>query len=302
MAFESTIGSKEIVITDNNYQHYQSVVPTGMSKGREARKWDVFPFGSPPFQASASPLPARIPRSEWDERIKDLSANNGARLQSQRRKRAGIKSLDQNGTNYCWCNAVISAMKLLRLWQNEPYAELSPASVAAIIKGGANQGGWGGEALDFIIKNGVCTTALWGANDRNYRTLDNAASKAERAKYKVTEWWELNSGDFDMLMTLLLNEIPVFIGLNWWSHEVCAVDPVILSASAVNDATAAAKELYKSLPPEERDMKMERAASKYGTRIWNSWNDSWSDEGMGTLSESKSTPDDAGAPAVATAA
>ena len=87
----------------------------------------------------------------------------------------------------------------------------------------------------------------------------------------MTEWWELQSGDFDMLFTLLLYQIPVAIGLNWWSHEVCAVDPLWVNG-------------------------------KPQVRIWNSWSDDWSDEGMGTLTESKATHDDAVAPAVATAA
>jgi hypothetical protein len=296
--FESPVGSKEIVVTDSNAHIVAPVIPQGESKGREARDWTRVPFGSPPFQASANPLPTLIPRSEWDARIKELTES--PRLLSKRRTKAGIKSLDQNGTNYCWGNAVVSAMKLMRLKANQPYANISPASGCAVIKRGANQGGWGGEMLQFIIDTGLCTTALWGANDRNYRSLETDAVKAEREKFKVAEWWEVPQRGFDTMMTLLLHEIPVFIGLNWWSHEVCAVDPVIISASAVNESHAAAKERYKHLPSAERDPLIERAASKYGTRIWNSWGDSWSDEGMGLLNESKSTPDDAGAPSVST--
>lgn len=266
--FESTIGSKEIVIGDHNFQTFAGNIPPGMSKGREARDWQKQPFGSPPFQASASPLPAKIPRSEWPAKCEALEKSG--QLLSQRRKRAGLKSLDQNGTNYCWCNAVVSAMRLARLFQNEPIIDLSPASVAAPIKGYRNNGGWGGEALDYIIKNGIAPQSDWPANAIN-RQYDNATSQASRQKFKVTEWWELQSGDFDMLFTLLLYQIPVAIGLNWWSHEVCAVDPLWVNG-------------------------------KPQVRIWNSWSDDWSDEGMGTLTESKATHDDAVAPAVATAA
>lgn len=268
MAFQSSIGGKEIVIDDTNFQRYTAVVPPGMSKGREARDWQKMPFGSPPFKASASPMPAKIPRGEWA--AKSAALEQSGQLWSQRRKRAGLKSLDQNGTNYCWCNAVVSALRLLRLFQNEPVIDLSPASVAAPIKGYRNQGGWGGEALDYIIKNGIAPQSDWPANAIS-KQYDNATSQASRQKYKVTEWWELQSGDFDMLYTLLLLGVPVAIGLDWWSHEVCAVDPLWVDG-------------------------------KPAVRIWNSWNDSWSESGMGTLTEQKATPDDAVAPAVATAA
>lgn len=300
MAFESAIGSKEIVITDANSHVYAPASPIGMSKGRKARDWQKFPYGSPPFKATANPLPKLIPRSEWDERIRDLEQSG--RALSKRRRKAGLKSQDQNGTNYCWANGVISASRLKRMWQNEPNVALSAASVAAMIKKGANQGGWGGEALQYIIDNGMCTTATWPENDRNYRGRDTAESRAERALYKVTEWWELQSRNFDLVMTFLLNEVPVPIGLDWWSHEVCAMDGVILSASVANASYEAAKELYKHIPQEQRDPLLERAASRYSVRIWNSWTDDWSDEGEGTLSESKATPDDAVAPSVLTAA
>ena len=74
--------------------------------------------------------------------------------------------------------------------------------------------------------------------------------------------------NFDQLATCLLSGIPVAIGLNWWSHEVTAMDLV------------------------------ETSPGVFGVRIWNSWGDGWEDRGMAVLSQSKATPDDAVAPRV----
>ncbi len=162
-------------------------------------------------------------------------------------------------------------MLALRAMMNEVIVLLSPASVAAPIKGYRNQGGWGGEALEYIVAHGVAPVADWPANAIN-KQYDNAASQASRQRFTVTEWWDLAPRNFDQLMTCLLLRIPVPIGLNWWHHEVCAIDPVVLSPG------------------------------KFGVRFRNSWGDGYGDQGFGVLTESKATPDDAVAPRVATAA
>jgi hypothetical protein len=69
-------------------------------------------------------------------------------------------------------------------------------------------------------------------------------------------------------MTCLFLRIPVAVGYNWWSHEVCAVDPVRVSAG------------------------------NYGIRIRNSWGSSYGEDGFATLAGSKAIPDDAVAPRV----
>jgi hypothetical protein len=78
----------------------------------------------------------------------------------------------------------------------------------------------------------------------------------------------LQNRNFDQLATLCLLNVPVPIGLNWWSHEICACDLVVVSAN------------------------------HFGIRIRNSWGDDYGDHGFAVLSESKATPDDAVAPRV----
>ena len=207
-----------------------------------------------------------IPRNEWAARIKEMEETK-TRL-SDIVDLAGLKSLDQNGTNYCWCNAVVTAMETLQAVQNQPIVKLSSASVAAPIKGYRNQGGWGGEALDYIVEHGVAPASDWPANAIK-REYDNETSRASRKLHSIKQWWDLTPRNIDQLMTCLLLRLPVPIGLNWWGHEVCAMDPVVIGSNA------------------------------FGTRIRNSWGDSYGDHGFAILSESKSRPDDAVAPRVA---
>jgi len=93
---------------------------------------------------------------------------------------------------------------IARLRANEPFVRLSPYSVAWIVKGGSNSGGWGGEANAQMVKEGVASEEFWpmekpGTSDRsgaNMNAIRNgrqylAGSRANAALHKVTEFWEL---------------------------------------------------------------------------------------------------------------
>lgn len=232
--------------------------PSGFHKGRIARDYSKQPFcsqqGSAPFD-----MPI-IPRAEWPDRIADMERTK-SRL-SDLVLQAGIKSKNQASTNFCWINGVVTGVETIRCLAGLPYVPLSSASGACIIKNFRNQGGWGSEALEHLVQYGVCSEALWpnAAIDRKYLTEE---AKAEALKYRCTEWYDLQPRNFDQLMTCLFNRIPVAIGLNWWGHEICAMDPVMPTPG------------------------------KFGTNIRNSWGDDYGQNGFAVLSESKSTPDDA---------
>jgi len=252
--FLSKVTAKELHID-------YTFIPPGMSKGLEIRDLMKHPRGAGPTKL---PNFGPIPRSEWVPRTEKLESNG--ELLSQLLDLHNIKVKDQNGTNYCWANAPTHCVEILRGVQNQEYISLSPASVAAIIKRGANQGGWGAEALEQIRDEGIAPSSLWSDNQRSGWSQLADSTKEARAKFKVTEWFDLPERSFDMLFTFVLMGIPVAIGLNWWSHEVTAVDPVILPGG------------------------------KFGIRIDNSWGTSWGDKGRSILTESKATPDDAVAP------
>lgn len=286
-----------ITITDANAHLFVNPDPNVHGRGHIPRDWARVPHGALPYGAVNS-LPARLTRDEIKRRAMELKAS-GRNLTARRRK-AGLRSQDQNGTNYCWANGPTSCYRMRRLLQGQSNIEISAASVAAVIKGGLNQGGWGGDALEFYVNRGAVPASMWPENDRNYRKYATPEIEKERESHRVTEWWDLPDRDFLMLCTLLVYEVPVAIGLNWWSHEVTAMDVVVLNSQQVNDGYAAAKTIYEKWPKELKEKELERSASDLGVRIWNSWSDDWSDQGEGDLSESKATPDGAVAPAVIT--
>lgn len=226
-------------------------------RGRIPRDYDSAPRGG---YGNTSTVIPYIDKALWKDIILEKDAKR-SRL-SDHLLRAGIPSLDQNGTNYCWANGPTTAMLACMAAQGSPYLKLCAANVAAQIKNYRNQGGWGSEALDWMVKYGICTEEFWPQNYyRNSQYLTEEC-KQNAAKHKVTEWYDIESRDFDALMSLVLQDIPVAIGLNWWSHEVCAVDGVW-------------------------------TGTDYAIRIRNSWSNSYGSQGFAVLSRSKATPDDA---------
>ena len=249
----------EMVIDDN------SPVPADQPTGLKLA-FRTTPFGAIEG-APAFPSEMLVPQSEWEARIKDM-ADSKSRL-SDICDQAGLKCKDQGQTNYCWANAPTHCIEILRCVQNQNMVSLSPASVAAVIKNYQNVGGWGEEALRFIVDNGAVPTSMWPDNaiERKY---DTAETKEVRKLYRVTEWWELRPRTVSELISCLINRIPVAVGYNWWGHEVTAVDPVWVNGAI-------------------------------GIRIRNSWGMVWGSKGYATLTGQRMLPDDAVSPRVAVA-
>lgn len=274
MAFVSKFCDSMPIIGDDNYQ---SVVGGTAIDGEEKtcgykpRDWSAQPFGS-----FAEPLDMPlIPRDEWKERIEEQERTKSSLVHLLDHYNIPVK--DQNGTNYCWINAPVHAVEVVRAIQGQKYVSLSPASCGALIKGYRNVGGWGSEGLRYIVEHGVAPTSTWPDNGIN-RQYDNEESRTARQNYKVTEWYDVvdvtrerPTKRFDRLMTCLLLNIPVAIGLNWWGHEVLGIAGAVTS-------------------------------SGFGAVIDNSWGTRWGDKGRSILTESKATPDDAIAPRVTLAA
>lgn len=260
--------SGELLIDDSTPM--DALAPSGTMTGLIPRNWMRVPCGAMP-EAPTSSLP-KIPRSEWSARIKELTEQKA--LLSDVRLTAlnggPIPSRDQNGRGYCWAHSTVSAAIIARAVANMPYVSLSAYAIACIIKGYRDEGGWNGESMKFLAERGCPSEEFWPQQSVS-RSNDNPATWANAAAHKLTEWSDVPDRDFDQLMTHLLLGQPCALDLNWWSHSICAMDPV------------------------------EIEAGRFGVRIWNSWGDSWSDRGMGVLTESKATPDGAIACRVLTA-
>lgn len=219
------------------------------------------------YAGVAEPFPDSllIPRSEWQARIQEIEERQLGL--TSRCVRAGLDVKDQARTNYCWINSPTNCLEMLRVSQNQAPVILSPASGGAQIKNYRNVGGWGREALEWIVEHGLVPVDRWPANaiDRRYATAEN---KELARKYRVDEWWVLDSRDIDQVVSCLLRGHPVSGGFNWWGHQVT------LSEAKWIDGDIAIE-------------------------IWNSWGQSWGEDGLGVLQGNRMLPDDGCSPRTA---
>lgn len=256
MPFESTLSPLSPIIGDDNWRDFIDPTVDGeiKSRGLLPRDWSAQPFGAvaEPFSLSL------IPESDWRGLIEEQEATQSSITHLS--DAAGVQVKDQNGTKYCWINATVHAYEIARAQAGLPLIKFSPASVGAPIKNYSNVGGYGIEGLSYVIRNGVVPESLWPANAIDPR-YDTAESRAERAKHKVTEWWEIPAGNFEALATALLLNHPVSAGYQWWGHQITCVRLVY------------------------RD-------GQFMVEIDNSWGRQWGTNGRGYLTRSKATPDD----------
>jgi hypothetical protein len=300
----------EIHIHDGNWHRHVAAPVVGgehKARGLVPRNYATHPRGCyANVRAVDFPL---IPPAEFAQRARDKEAAK-SRLSDLRLSGAGgvaFPSLDQDGVGYCWAHSSTHAVMYLRLVQNQPVVPLSAFSVAATIKRGADEGGWGAQSLDFITEKGVMAQSVWPQKDRNYRQYDKPENWANAALHKVTEGWvDLNVEEydrkltFDQVITLLLSDVPVVVDFNWWSHSVLAVDAVD-GAGRRGTARAESGKLMTVEEFEEAWGMNDPVTAGMSVRIQNSWSDTWGQQGTGILSGSKAVPDGAVAPRVSVA-
>jgi hypothetical protein len=266
----------EPIIDDFTPVEHEHVI--GGCRGLIPRDYSTHPVG---FYASAPRLDIPlIPRSEWSARIKEMEQTQSRLSDIRLRGNFGgpIPSLDQNANDgtrrwgYCWAHSTTHAVMICRAVANLPYVSLSAFAVAATIKNGRNEGGWGAESLDFITERGVPDQKFWPQKNVDLRN-GTAECWADAAKHKAVESWaDLEVGQydrnltFDQVATLLLSRVPVVGDFNWWGHSICLLDLV------------------------------ETSPGQFGVRFWNSWSDDYGDRGMAILSGSRAIPDGAVAP------
>jgi len=271
--FHAPIRPGEIVINDSNAHHFIDPTIDGEEKkcGTVPRPYDTHPIGcyAPHIKAFDIPL---IPWSEVAERLQERVAKK-AQL-SDVRMISGpnggmIPSRDQDGKGYCWGHSGTSAHLLTRGFMGEPYADLSAFSVCCMIKNFRDEGGWGAEGVKFQAEKGIAEAKFWPQQSMS-RSNDNPQTWANAALHKYVEFIELDPQDPNYLQQIVTCHLSDYAGIfdyNWWSHSVSGADLVAIDSSGSHQS--------------------------YKCRIWNSWADSWSAQGMGTLEYPKAIPDSA---------
>lgn len=270
MPFLSKLYPNEKIVDEVNAHLYapaSDVIIDGEKFARGLELPAVKPREAPFLKQWDRPI---IPRSEWAARIEEKERNKA--LISQIVRDLGIPTSNQNSTNFCWTYGVVTAINCMRARRGMPYVEFSRESVAAPIKGYRNNGGWGYEALKYISENGIMPQNLWPRHYYRSSEYNTSANKEVAKQFIVTHFLILQDRNFSQLMTALLEDEAVAVGYNRWSHEVCAIDPVVTGSNS------------------------------FGVRIWNSWGNSYGDNGMAILAESYGPPDDAVIPVMQVAA
>jgi hypothetical protein len=253
-----------ITIGDDNWMdHDTHIGPDGLprAKGLIFRDWRQHPQGclavAPSFDLDL------IPESEWAARIADQEANQSSlqHIRDKGNNGAQIPTYDQDGKGYCWAHSSTSAVTLARAANNEPYVPLSAFAVACIIKGYRDQGGNGIDSLQFIADRGIPSAQFWPMQSMS-SSNDKPETWANAALHKCIKFLDCSDDPQlrrQQVATASLLGLPVIADYNWWSHSVCLI----------------------------------RVMSPTTTRIFNSWGDSWSQQGVGDLTGSKAWPDDA---------
>jgi hypothetical protein len=194
-----------------------------------------------------------IPPDEWPDLI---AAGAGTFLADRRNGR--LRPHDQKATSRCWAHGSVRAFELVRLWQELPPLLLSPDSVAFPIEGTRDRGGYPQNACDQLVLYGACPQDAWPEGDLSPYAAD-PDWKAQAHRNKILQWTPIDT--WQEQITLAINHIPVAIGLRWWGHLVCQLDPVILPDKSI------------------------------GIGIDNSWGPDWGDNGYAILDAASGNAD-----------
>lgn len=291
----------EPIIHDSNYtQFIGDPIVDGETKARGLvpRNMQAYPHGKVP--GSMAFTMDIIPQSEWPQRLADkrASRSNLSDIVLQGNFGQPIPAQDQNGKGYCWAHSTTGAVRTSRAVQKLPFVELSAYSVACIIKGYRDEGGWCGESLKFLVENGVAPASKWPLRSMS-QSNNTPEMRQEAAKYKVTEgFYDLGAPiwnqklTFEQLVTCLILNLPCACDFNWWGHSVEGLDAVD-GAAAFGYCRAPSGKLYTQAEHDIVWGMNDPVTAGIGIRIFNSWGSTWGAGGMGILTGNQAKPDGA---------
>lgn len=195
----------------NGHRRYLSATPK--PEGHDSRAYSKLLSAEMP----------KIPRSDWSARLKEQQERKQLISQMQ-----NWEPDDQDGFPICWAAGTCAAFSTARVLQGLPYVRISGMSVAKPISGGRS-GGYEGDAVEYLTKNGGASVDVWGYDDIGVR--DGSAEIAESRKHHhALESYECDS--FDDFATAWLLRFPCTVSYNWWSHVVMACDLVEIESGS----------------------------------------------------------------------
>lgn len=251
----------ELIIGDHNWQ--QHCDPGDGRCGTIARDFARVPYGSIP---SAPPRAVKtIPMEQWPDIIADKARTKSTLKDIWVDSPIGVWS--QGSVSYCHAFNAVMLVAIQRAKEGLPYAPLSASSVGGPVTGWRNAGAYIHDDLERIVSHGACTTDFspmltTNRNDCKPGWEDNARL------HRVTEFTDVRPRNLLEHGSLLLQNHPVGVGLNYWGH---AVSDLVL-----------------------RDMDTSKRAtdeSRYGVEFLNSWDRTWGDNGFGIRVGSKKYAD-----------
>ena len=141
----------------------------------------------------------------------------------------------------CWSYSTGAAIMMRRLALHVPFVRLNPHSVAAIVKGGKDEGGWCGLSLAKAREIGYAEEGTgpgqWPLHSRQASRFNDPLVKESMARFLVTDdWYDLGKPAYGQALTrlqqatCLFNNCPSPSDFNWWGHSVCALRYVRIEA------------------------------------------------------------------------
>lgn len=243
--YHSSTGN-QIPIIDDTPEGRAFAMPSHIEGKKVGYGYVPRDFTKSPVEMFEPPSQLTIyPESDWDalwqeqEELKNslehlyLSGPNGTPV---------FENLDQDGDGYCWCYSTGHGLMFQRLKQREPLVRLNPHSLAAIIKGGRDEGGWCGLSGKGAGEIGYAEEGTgegqWPLHSRDLK-YDTPACRERMKRYRVQEsWMDLTRPVYDQVMTRQaiatcgFTITPAPQDFNWWSHSVCGIRWVRIEAGS----------------------------------------------------------------------